>query len=154
MEYAGQLRAVAVDNGAGCVAPSQTTIADGSYQPLSRPIFMYVRADALDRPELRAFVTFYLINGAALAREARYIPLPERAYPLVARRFEQRTTGSVFSGGAQVGLSIEHILQLEGGQYSNPIRVIESGGLTSPALDRRSLPSQARPGRAGGLRTP
>jgi phosphate transport system substrate-binding protein len=116
VEYAGQLRAVALDTGAGCVAPSQASIADGSYQPLSRPIFLYVRADALDRPALRAFVTFYLANGAALVREARYIPLPDRAYPLVTRRFEQRTTGSVFSGGAQVGLSIEHILQLEGGQ--------------------------------------
>ncbi len=116
VEYTGQLRAVAIDNGGGCVSPSQATIADGSYQPLARPIFLYVRADFLERPELRAFVAFYLANGPALVREARYIPLPERAYSLAARRVERRLTGSVFSGGSQVGVSIEKILRLEGGQ--------------------------------------
>jgi phosphate transport system substrate-binding protein len=116
VEYKGQLRDVAIDNGSGCVAPSQETIADGSYQPLARPIFLYVRADALARPELRAFVAFYLANGPGLVREARYIPLPDRAYPLIARRAERRTTGSVFSGGSQVGVSIEEIIQREGGR--------------------------------------
>jgi phosphate transport system substrate-binding protein len=116
VEYAGRLRAVAVDSGAGCVTPSAASIADGSYQPLSRPIFLYVRADALDRPELRAFVDFYLVNGPSLVREARYIPLPDRAYPLVARRVARRLSGSVFAGGSQVGVSIEEILKLEGGR--------------------------------------
>jgi phosphate transport system substrate-binding protein len=116
VEYAGQLRAIAIDNGSGCVAPSQASITDGSYQPLARPIFLYVRADALDRPDLHAFVDFYLANGPALVREARYISLPDRAYPLVIRRLERRITGSVFRGGVQVGVSIEEILQLEGGQ--------------------------------------
>lgn len=113
-EYVDQLRVVAIDNGQGCVAPDLTTIADTSYQPLSRPIFIYVRADALDRPEVRAFVTFYLANGAALVESARYIPLPPRAYELAARRVERRLTGSVFAGGSQVGVSIERLLELEG----------------------------------------
>jgi phosphate transport system substrate-binding protein len=116
VEYKGQLRDVAVDNGSGCVAPSQETIANGSYQPLSRPIFLYVRADALDRPELQAFVAFYLANGSALVREARYISLPDKVYALVAQRLDRRITGSVFSGGSQVGVSIEDVLRLEGGQ--------------------------------------
>ncbi|MBX0329488.1 PstS family phosphate ABC transporter substrate-binding protein [Oscillochloris sp. ZM17-4] len=116
VEYEGRLRALEIDNGEGCVAPSATSIADGSYQPLSRPIFLYVRADALDRPEVHAFIDFYLTNGPALVRQARYIPLPDSAYPLVARRVENRITGSVFSGGSQVGVSIEEILQLEGRQ--------------------------------------
>jgi phosphate transport system substrate-binding protein len=116
VEYKGQLHDVAIDNGSGCVAPSQETIADGRYQPLSRPIFLYVRADALERPELRAFLNFYLANGPALVREARYIPLPDRAYPLAARRIERRITGSVFSGSSQIGVSIEDLLLLEGGQ--------------------------------------
>jgi phosphate transport system substrate-binding protein len=116
VEYKGQLHDVAIDSGAGCVAPSQETIADGTYQPLSRPIFLYVRADALARPELRAFVDFYLANGPALVRKSHYIPLPDRAYPLAARRVERQITGSVFSGGPQMGVSIEEILKLEGGR--------------------------------------
>jgi phosphate transport system substrate-binding protein len=114
VEYSNQLHAVAIDNGAGCVAPSPTTIADGSYQPLSRPIFLYVRADALDRPELQAFVSFYLANGPALVRSARYVTLPERAYALAQKRLDRRLTGSVFAGGSQVGVSIEQLLELEG----------------------------------------
>lgn len=113
VEYTGQLRAVAIDSGNGCVAPSEATIADGSYQPLSRPIFMYVRVDALERPEVRAFVDMYLRNGELFVNKARYIPLPARAYELAIRRVERRITGSVFAGGSQVGLSIEQLLQLE-----------------------------------------
>lgn len=114
VEYGERLRALAIDGGAGCVAPSAQSIADGSYQPLARPIFIYVRADALDRPELRAFVEFYLANGPALAQRARAIPLPPRAYTLAAQRVDQRIIGSVFAGGAQVGVSIEQLLELEG----------------------------------------
>lgn len=70
VEYAGTLRAVAVDSGSGCVAPSVETIASGDYQPLARPVFIYVRADALDRPEVASFVRFYLTNAPALVRRA------------------------------------------------------------------------------------
>lgn len=113
VEYAGALRAVAIDNGAGCVAPSASSIADGSYQPLARPMFLYVRVSALDRPEIRAFVDFYLTNGSALVRQARSIPLPDEAYPLVAERVARRLAGSVFEGGSQVGISIDQLLRLE-----------------------------------------
>lgn len=112
-EYADQLRAVAIDNGQGCVAPTVETIVDGSYQPLSRPIFIYVRADSLNRPEIAAFVRFYVQNGAMFAEQALYVPLPETVYQLALQRVERRITGSVFSGGSQVGLSIEQLLQLE-----------------------------------------
>lgn len=113
VEYKDQLRALAIDNGAGCVAPTETTIADSSYQPLSRPIFVYVQANALDRPEIRAFIDFYLANGPTLVHAAHYVPLPDRAYTLVAQRAAQRVTGSAFSGGLEVGVSIEQILQIE-----------------------------------------
>lgn len=113
VEYAGQLRALAIDNGNGCVAPSETTITNGSYQPLSRPIFVYVRIDALERPEVRAFVDMYLRNGEFFVNKARYIPLPAKVYELAIRRVERRIIGSVFAGGSQVGLSIEQLLQLE-----------------------------------------
>ncbi len=113
-EYADKLAVVAIDNGNGCVAPSVETITNATYAPLSRPIFLYVRADALDRPELRAFIEFYLDNADELVRAARYIPLPPRAYDLAAMRVVDRKTGSVFSGAPSVGLSIEELLTLEG----------------------------------------
>lgn len=112
-EYADQLCAVAIDNGRGCVAPTVETIVDGSYQPLARPIFIYVRADSLNRPQIEAFIRFYLQNGTTFAEQALYVPLPETVYQLALQRVEQRITGSVFTGGSQVGLSIEQLLQLE-----------------------------------------
>ncbi len=113
VEYSQQLRAVAIDNGNGCVAPTLETITDGRYQPLSRPLFIYVRADRASRPHVQAFVQMYLQNGAVFAQQALYTPLPEAVYQLALRRFERRITGSVFTGGSQVGLSIEQLLQLE-----------------------------------------
>lgn len=112
-EYADRLRPVAVDAGAGCVAPSVETIASGAYQPLSRPVFIYVRAAALERPEVRAFVQLYITNGADLVTRAGSIPLPARAYELAARRAERVRLGSVFAGGSQLDLSIEQLLALE-----------------------------------------
>ncbi len=75
-----KLKLLAVDSGSGCVLPSDTTINDGSYSPLSRPLFIYVRIDALSRPEVRAFIDFYLENGASLASEVGYVGLPQSMY--------------------------------------------------------------------------
>ena len=114
-EYQDRLRLVAVDAGDGaCVTPSEDTIASGAYQPLSRPIFVYVRPDALDRPEVAAFLEFYLADLARLVRQVRYVPLPPRAYELAAGRLSQRKLGSIFGGGSQIGVSIERLLELEG----------------------------------------
>lgn len=75
-----RLRALEVDGGDGCVAPSRRTILDGSYTPLARPMYIYIRRDALDRPEVRAFIGFYLDNAAALIPETGHIPLAPEAY--------------------------------------------------------------------------
>lgn len=75
-----RIRAVAVDGGSGCVAPSPETIVDGSYQPLSRPMFIYVKESALGRPEVRSFVEFYLESAPALVPEVGYVPLAEERY--------------------------------------------------------------------------
>jgi phosphate transport system substrate-binding protein len=112
-EYTDKVSVVAVDGGNGCVSPSIETITNGTYTPLARPLFIYVRNDRLDRPEVEAFVTFYLDNAADLVQAARYIPLPPRVYELVKQRVVKRTTGSVFSEGIQVGVSIETLLMLE-----------------------------------------
>ncbi|MBN1945147.1 MAG: PstS family phosphate ABC transporter substrate-binding protein [Bradymonadales bacterium] len=118
-ENTSRLKLVAIDdgddgNGRGPVTPSLQTIADGTYQPLSRPIFLYVNRSEADRPEVGEFVRFYLEEGRALVREVGYIPLPERAYELVLRRFETRTTGSIFGGGGSaIGVTVEEILSRE-----------------------------------------
>jgi phosphate transport system substrate-binding protein len=111
-ENTDQLKVVPVDPGDGAVAPSEQTINDGSYRPLSRPIFIYVSTVAAERPEVQAFVRFYLENAASLAGEVGYVALPTDAYQAGIRRFEARATGSVFSGDTK-GKSIAEILRTE-----------------------------------------
>lgn len=102
-------------NGKGPVVPTFGTIVNGTYQPLSRPLFLYVSAKSAERPEVRRFVTFYLANAAALSKEVGYVSLPSEAYALGQARFDRRMTGSVFGGhGSQVGVKIEELLKKEG----------------------------------------
>jgi phosphate transport system substrate-binding protein len=74
-ENSDALKAVEIDSGNGCVAPSAETAQDGSYTPLSRPLFIYPSATALEKPEVKAFLDFYLENDAEIAEAAQYIPL-------------------------------------------------------------------------------
>jgi phosphate transport system substrate-binding protein len=94
------------------VEPSLETVKTGQYQPLSRPLFIYVARDQADRPEVQAFVEFYLDNAAELSQEVGYIPLPDEAYQPAKKRFQARKTGSVFKG-VEVGVSIEDVLKRE-----------------------------------------
>ncbi|MCC7072143.1 MAG: PstS family phosphate ABC transporter substrate-binding protein [Deltaproteobacteria bacterium] len=103
------------DNGAGPIIPTAETVRDGTYQPLSRPLFVYVAVSAADRPEVQAFVTTYLTRGGALASEVGYVALPERAYELARARFEKRTPGSAYGGqGSRVGVTVLQLLAGEG----------------------------------------
>jgi phosphate transport system substrate-binding protein len=78
VENEDKLAALEVDGGSGCVAPTKATINDNSYAPLSRPLFIYPNVgEAKDRPELKAFVDFYLANSAELSAEAGYIAVPD-----------------------------------------------------------------------------
>jgi phosphate transport system substrate-binding protein len=70
------LNAVAVDGGSGCVEPSVDTIRDGTYAPLSRPLFVYVKAESLTRPEVQEFMRFYLANALALVADVGYVDSP------------------------------------------------------------------------------
>lgn len=101
------------DNGSGPVTPSSETVMNGTYQPLARPIFIYVSAKALERENIQKFVEFYLDNAAELVEEVGYIPLQPEAYQAVKERFQKRVKGSVFAGGAKVGVSMADILKLE-----------------------------------------
>ena len=98
-----KLKVVAVDdgdasNGTGPIAPSPETVANGTYRPLSRPVFVYAKVKALDRPEVKSFVEFLLDKGPALAREVGYIPLASREQELVRNRYAARKAGTMFSG--------------------------------------------------------
>ncbi|HEX2089722.1 MAG TPA: PstS family phosphate ABC transporter substrate-binding protein [Actinomycetota bacterium] len=81
-----KLKAVAIDDGNGCVAPNEQTITSGQYSPLSRPLFIYVKKQSASRPEVRAFVDFFLQVGNELNREVGYIPVPQQT--LAAERAE------------------------------------------------------------------
>ena len=74
------LKVIAVDDGRGCITPNPTTIADGSYSPLSRPLFIYVNVESLNKPQVKAFVDFYLTHGAKLANEVGYIASSDEVY--------------------------------------------------------------------------
>jgi phosphate transport system substrate-binding protein len=69
------LKALEIDSGSGCVGPSVETVQDGTYAPLARPLFIYPKAESLERPEVLAFVEFYVENHAEIAEEAGFVPL-------------------------------------------------------------------------------
>jgi len=114
-----RLKLVPVDdenasNGKGPVLPTYDNVTKGLYQPLSRPLFIYVNKKSAERPEVKRFVEFYMKNAGQLTREVGYIALPDKAYDLALKRFTGRKTGSVFGGqGSQVGVKIEELLQKE-----------------------------------------
>jgi phosphate transport system substrate-binding protein len=114
-ENKNRLKLVPVDdenpaNGAGPIAPSEETVRNGTYSPLSRPMFMYVNKAKLSRPEVKAFVDFMLNNGGALIRDVGYVPLSDVEQQLVKTRWAAGTTGSIYTGAAH-GASMESLLK-------------------------------------------
>lgn len=95
-ENKDRLRAVPVDAGKGAIGPTHETIEKGTYAPFSRPLFIYVNRRSLDRPEVRAFVDFYLTKAGALAEEVGYVQLPKAIYERAAAAIQARRTGSCF----------------------------------------------------------
>ena len=91
------------------VAPSPETIASGAY-PLSRPMFIYVNAEALRRPQVRRFVNYFIENAATLSPRVGYVPLPAEAYAAYAQRVAGNHTGTAFGGHNEIGLSIAELL--------------------------------------------
>lgn len=116
--YAGhreRMRAVPIEpeNGGTAVLPSIATVMDGSYQPLSRPLFVYVSETAAQRPEIREFIEFYLTKGAQLVKEVGFVPLPEAALQATLRHFHDNRLGTVFGGVPEVGVTIDDIVARE-----------------------------------------
>ncbi|MBA3949219.1 MAG: PstS family phosphate ABC transporter substrate-binding protein [Acidobacteria bacterium] len=114
-ENKDRLKLVPIDdenpaNGTGPILPSPETVRDGSYSPLSRPMFMYVNKAKLSRPEVKAFVDFMLNNGGALIRDVGYVPLSDTEQQLVKDRWAAGTTGTIYTGAAH-GASLESLLK-------------------------------------------
>jgi len=109
IRHGDRLRLLPVDG----VSPSVESVTSGRYQPLSRPLFLYVAERAAARPDVREFVTRYLADAPRLASGAGLVPLPRPAYALVSERFRQRRLGTAFDGRSAVGLSFEQLLQRE-----------------------------------------
>lgn len=110
-ENKNKLKPVAIDNGRGPVMPSEKTVLDGTYQPLSRPIFIYVNANSAKRPEVRQFVSYYLSNGPAIVKKSKYVPLPSSAYKAILARFNKNQVGTAFGGKEAVGLKLDDLLK-------------------------------------------
>jgi phosphate transport system substrate-binding protein len=110
-----RVRAVPVVNKSGkAVMPSIEAVNDGSYEPLSRPLFIYVSEPAAQRAEVREFINFYLTEGSELAKEVGYVPLPKEAYQLALKHFKEKKLGTVFGGVPEVGATIDELLAREG----------------------------------------
>jgi len=113
-ENQGKLKAMPIVNKNGkAVGPSEASVIDGSYNPLSRPIFIYVSATAYQRPEVKEFVAFYLKEGAALAKEVKYVPLPASAYQTAGEHLKKGKLGTAFGGKNEIGIKIEELLARE-----------------------------------------
>ena len=113
IEIQKKLKAVGVDGGKGPVLPSPEAVENGTYAPLSRPIFIYVNAKSIDKPEIREFIEYYLKNAPKLVKEVKYVALPQKAYDIAGEHFKHKKLGTVFGGKEEVGLKIEDLLKRE-----------------------------------------
>ena len=111
----GKMKALKVVNAQGvAVGPSEAAVLNGSYNPFSRPLFIYVNARAAQRPEVKEFVEFYLGQGAQYVKEVKYVPFVASAYVTALGHFHNNKLGTVFGGVPQVGLKVEDLLAREG----------------------------------------
>jgi phosphate transport system substrate-binding protein len=111
-----KLKALAVNwekNDVGPVLPSLENVIAGKYNPLSRPLFIYVNRQSAERPEVKAFVEFYLKNARELTEEIKYLSLPEEAYQLGLERFKKLQIGTGFGGVPEIGLPVKEIMKRE-----------------------------------------
>lgn len=114
-----RIRAIPVDdgkpeNGQGPIAPSSDTVKDGTYQPLARPVFVYVSKKSLEKAPVQAFVSHLLGQAKDFVSKVGYVPLPDKAYELAKKRVADKKVGTMFADkGSQVGVSIEALLAKE-----------------------------------------
>jgi phosphate transport system substrate-binding protein len=111
-ENKDKLKAVPIVNPKGnAVVPSFNAVIAGEYEPLSRPIFIYVSAKAVDRPEVKEFVEYYLRHAAKLTKEVKYVPLTDSDYKHALDNFAKKKTGTAFGGVSEVGVKVSDLLK-------------------------------------------
>ncbi|MDZ7824018.1 MAG: PstS family phosphate ABC transporter substrate-binding protein [Ahrensia sp.] len=113
-ENRGKIKPLEISmDGGPCVAPTTVTASDGTYQPLTRPLFMYVNKEHLtSKANVEAFAN-YMFDGAVaeeLVASTGYLALPERAFTLGQAKIAARKTGSFFDGGSKVGVTVDELL--------------------------------------------
>jgi phosphate transport system substrate-binding protein len=101
------------ENGDGPIQPSVETVRNGTYQPLSRPLFIYVSKKSAESPEVQKFVDSFFTRGRDLVAEVGYVPLTPQIYELAQKHFAERKVGTVFESGSQVGVTLEELLAKE-----------------------------------------
>ena len=105
------LKMVAIDGGGGCVFPTGETINNGTYAPLSRPLFIYVSKEAWEQQEVKDFVRYYVsYDRAGLLRELGFVAFPQAVHDLVLDRFERGLTGTIFGGASPQTGTVKEIL--------------------------------------------
>ena len=115
VENKDKLKAVSIINKGATkgVEPSLETVMAGTYQPLARPIFIYVAEKSMAKPEVKEFVNFYIKNAPKLVKEVGYIPLSKTHYDLASKNFNGKKLGTGFGGKNEVGVRVEELLQRE-----------------------------------------
>jgi phosphate transport system substrate-binding protein len=109
-----RMKALKVVNATGqAVGPADATVLDGSYNPLSRPLFVYVNVNSLKKAEVKEFIDFYLSNAQSLVKEVKYVPLSAASYKLAQEHVKNVKMGTVFGGQNKVGLKVEELLKME-----------------------------------------
>jgi phosphate transport system substrate-binding protein len=109
-----KLNALAINNGQGPVLPSREAVEKSQYQPLSRPLFIYVNAEAVQsKPELKEFVAHYLKSARSTVSSVGYVPLPTEVYELAKSHFNAGKEGTLFKGEEQLNLTISDLLRQE-----------------------------------------
>lgn len=106
------LKAVPIDSGKGAVRPSVETVANGTYRPLSRPLFLYVNKAALARPEVRQFIEAYIAMAPSIAPQVGYVAFDQRTYELVGARLAAGTSGSIYTN-ARDGARLDELLMAQ-----------------------------------------
>ncbi len=114
LENKSKLKALAVINKSGkAVLPAANTVEDSSYNPLSRPLFIYVNAESAKQTEIKEFIKMYFEQAATIVPQVKYVPLPAKAYSTAADHFNKGKLGTVFKGHAGVGMTVEELLKKE-----------------------------------------
>ena len=109
-----KMKALKIVNAKGqAVGPGEAAVLDGSYNPFSRPLFIYVNAEAAKKPDVKEFVEFYLGKGSEFVKEVKYVPFKDAAYQAALAHFRAGRLGSVFNGTPVVGITVEDLLARE-----------------------------------------